>query len=147
MYMNLTDLKSFLYDPQWFRLAEPRHQSDLGRTRNREPGHAHSLDRRHGNNVVSDWIRGATEDEYSLSYLARRYLGVNYPNRSVELFNEKEYPRILCYEILAEDAYLIWELASVLLDQMDADQRWLYFYGELKIALILNEMSLYGIPC
>ncbi|MFC1836491.1 hypothetical protein ACFL2Q_17505, partial [Thermodesulfobacteriota bacterium] len=29
---------------------------------------------------------------------------------------------------------------------MDADQRWLYFYGELKIALILNEMTRYGIP-
>jgi DNA polymerase-1 len=50
------------------------------------------------------------------------------------------------HEILADDAYLIWDLASVLLDQMDADLKWFYFYGELKIVLILNEMSRYGIP-
>ena len=87
---------------------------------------------------------GGDEHEYSLSYLARRCLGINYPNRSVKLY-ERCFPDSV-YEILAEDAHLIWELASKLLDQMDADQRWLYFYGELKIALILNEMSRYGTP-
>ncbi|MFC1836049.1 DNA polymerase, partial [Thermodesulfobacteriota bacterium] len=87
---------------------------------------------------------GRDEHQYSLSYLARRYLDINYPNRSVKL-QEKDNPESV-YEILAEDTYLIWKLASVLLDKMEADQRWLCFYGELKIALILNEMSRYGIP-
>jgi len=76
--------------------------------------------------------------------LARQHLGINYPNRAVGIC-DNDFPEAFC-EILADDAYLIWNLASVLLDQMDADQRWLHFYGELKTALILNEMSRYGIP-
>jgi hypothetical protein len=44
------------------------------------------------------------------------------------------------YEILTDDAYLIWELASVLLDRMDDDLMEVYFFGELKIALILRRL-------
>ena len=137
------DLKRVLYDPQWFRLLSH------GIKRIWEELEIGTLDT-HTHLIADTEIiaylldSGGDEHEYSLGYLARRYLDINYPNRSVGLC-EQDYPESM-YEILAEDAYLVWELGSVLLDQMDADQRWLYFYGELKIALILNEMSLYGIP-
>ncbi len=87
---------------------------------------------------------GRDEHEYSLSYLAHEYLNINYPNRSLAIC-DTGYPEAF-YEILTDNAYLIWELAAVLLDKLDADLKWYYFYGELKIALILNEMSRYGIP-
>ncbi len=137
------DLKRLLYDPQWFRLMSH------GIKRTWEQQGIGSLDT-HSHLIADTEIMaylldsGRAEQEYSLSYSAHRYLGVNYPNRSVEI-RDTGYPEAL-YQILAEDAYLIWDLAVVLLDQMDADQRWFYFYGELKIALILNEMSSYGIP-
>jgi hypothetical protein len=76
--------------------------------------------------------------------LARRCLDINYPNRSDEICDHG-YPEAL-YQILSEDAYLIWELASELLTEMDADLRWSYFHGELKIALTLNEVTRCGIP-
>ncbi len=140
---EFSDLKKFLYDPQWFRLLSH------GIKRIWEELEIGSLDT-HTHLIADTEIMaflldsGRPEHHYSLSYLARRYPGINYPNRSGEIY-ETDYPESV-YQILAEDAYLTWELASVLLDQMDADQHWLYFYGELKIALILNEMSRYGIP-
>jgi DNA polymerase I len=140
---EFVDLKQFLYDPQWFRLLSH------GIKRIWEHHELGSLDT-HTHLIADTEIMaylldsGRDEHEYSLSYLARRYLGINYPNRSIELC-EKDYPESV-YEILSEDAYLIWELASELLSKMEADLRWFYFYGELKIALILNEMSQYGIP-
>jgi DNA polymerase I len=140
---EFVDLKRFLYDPQWFRLLSHGikriwEQLEIGTL----DTHTHLIADTEIMAYLLDSGRG--EHEYSLSYLARRYLDINYPNRSVELY-DKDYPESL-YEILSEDAYLIWDLASVLLDQMDAELRWFYFYGELKIALILNEMSRYGIP-
>ncbi|MFC1833234.1 DNA polymerase [Thermodesulfobacteriota bacterium] len=137
------EMKRFLYDPQWFRLLSHGikriwEQLEIGST----DTHTHLIA---DTEIVSYLLdSGHPERKYSLSYLAHRYLDINYPNRSVD-FYEKDYPGYI-QEILAEDAYLIWDLASVLLDRMDADQRWFYFYGELKIALILNEMSQIGIP-
>jgi DNA polymerase I len=136
-------LKQFLYDPQWFRLLTHGikriwEQLGIGSLNT----HTHLIA---GTEIMAYLLdSGRPEHEHSLSHLARRYLDINYPNRSVEIF-EKDYPEA-SYEILSEDAYLIWDLAAVLLDKMDADLRWFYFYGELKIALILNEMSRYGIP-
>jgi DNA polymerase I-like protein with 3'-5' exonuclease and polymerase domains len=140
---EFTDLKRFLYDSQWFRLLSH------GMKRTWEQLEIGTLDT-HIHLIADTEIMaylldsGRAEPEYSFSYLARRYLDVNYPNRSTVLC-DNDYPESL-YEILTEDAYLIWELAAVLLDQMDADLRWFYFYGELKIALILNEMTRHGIP-
>jgi DNA polymerase I len=137
------DLKQFFYDPQWFRLLSH------GIKRIWDALEIGTLDT-HTHLIADTEIiaylldSGRAEHEYSLSYLARRYLDINYPNRSLEIC-DTVYPESV-YEILTEDACLIWDLASVLLDKMDADLRWFYFYGELKIALILNEMSRYGIP-
>ncbi|MFC1835696.1 DNA polymerase [Thermodesulfobacteriota bacterium] len=140
---EFADLKSFLYDPQWFRLLSHGikriwEELDVGNLET----HTHLI----ADTEIMSYLldSGRAEQEYSLSYLARRYLDINYPNRSAEIC-DKDFPESV-YGVLVEDAYLIWELGSVLLDGMDADQRWLYFYGELKIAMILNEMSRYGIP-
>jgi DNA polymerase I len=140
---EFVDLKRFLYDPQWFRLLSHGikriwEQREIGTL----DTHTHLI----ADTEIMAYLldSGRAEPEYSLSYLARRYLAINYPNRSADIC-DTAYPESV-YEILSEDAYLIWELGSVLLDQMDADLRWFYFYGELKIALILNEMSWYGIP-
>ncbi|MFC1834327.1 hypothetical protein ACFL2Q_06285, partial [Thermodesulfobacteriota bacterium] len=129
---EFTDLRKYLYDPQWFGLLSH------GMKRIWEQLEIGSLDT-HTHLIADTEIMshlldsGRAEHEYSLSYLARRYLDINYPNRYVDIY-DKEYPESV-QQVLAGDAYLIWELASVLLDRMDADQRWLYFYGELKIAL------------
>jgi DNA polymerase-1 len=87
---------------------------------------------------------GQDEQEYTLSHLARRYLGVTYPLRAEEIY-EQGCPEAF-YEILTDDAYLIAELAALLLDRMDADLNFLYFYGELPVQLILAEMTRRGIP-
>lgn len=140
---EFVDLKRFLYDPQWFRLLSHGIKRiwealEIGSLNT----HTHLIA---DTEIIAYLIdSGRAEPEYSLSYLAHRYLAINYPNRSIDLY-DKDFPESL-YVILTEDAYLIWNLSSVLLDQMDADLRWFYFYGELKIALILNEMSRYGIP-
>jgi len=140
---EFADLKTFLYDPQWFRLLTH------GIKRIWEELEVGTLDT-HTHLIADTEIMaylldsGRAEHEYSLSYLARRYLDINYPNRAAEICDTVDPESV--YEILSEDAYLIWDLDALLLDQMDADLRWFYFYGELKIALILNEMSRYGIP-
>jgi DNA polymerase I len=140
---EFVDLKTFLYVPKWFRLLSHGikriwEQLEIGTL----DTHTHLI----ADTEIMAYLMdsGRAEHQYSLSYLARRYLDINYPNRAAEIC-DTAYPESV-YQILTEDAYLIWDLASVLLDQMDADQRWLYFYGELKITLILNEMSRYGIP-
>jgi DNA polymerase I len=140
---EFTDLKSFLYDPQWFRLMSHGikriwEELEIGTVNT----HTHLI----ADTEIMAYLldSGRDEHEYSLSYSASGYLDIDYPNRSVDIY-EKAYPEAL-YKILADDAYLISGLAVVLLDQMDADLRWFYFYGELKIALILNEMIRHGIP-
>jgi len=140
---EFVDLKRFLYDPRRFRLLSHGvkriwEQLEIGTL----DTHTHLI----ADTEIMAYLldSGRADHDYSLSYLARRYLDINYPNRSGDIC-DKGYPEAW-YEILVDDAYMIWDLASVLLDQMDADLRWFYFYGELKIALILNEMSRYGIP-
>jgi DNA polymerase I-like protein with 3'-5' exonuclease and polymerase domains len=137
------DLKRFLYDPIGHRVLVH------GIKRIWENHQIGSLFT--STNLVSDTEMiaylldsGREEHEYSLSYLSHKYLDINYPSRSAEIC-DKGYPEAL-YEILSDDACLIWELASVLLDRMDDDLMEVYFFGELKIALILNEMSRTGIP-
>jgi DNA polymerase I len=137
------DLKHFLYDPQWYRLLVHGvkriwEELEIGTL----DTHTHLIADTEMMAYLLD--SGRDEHEYSLSYLVHKYLDIKCPNRSAEIC-DNAHPEAL-YEILSDDAYLIWDLASVLLDQMDADLRWFYFYGELKIALILNEMSRYGIP-
>lgn len=137
------NIKHFLYDPKWFRLMSH------GIKRIWEEHEIGSLDT-HTHLIADTEIMsylldsGRDEHQYSVSYLARRYLDINYPNRSDDICDQG-YPEAL-YQILSEDAYLIWELAAELLGKMDASLRWFYFHGELKIALILNEMTRYGIP-
>lgn len=140
---EFVDLKHFLYDPKWFRPL------------------VHGIKRiweNHGVGTLDTYTdaiydcelmaylldSGRDRHEYSLSLLAHHYLDVTYPCRADDLF-EKGYPNVV-YEILTYDAELIADLAAVLLDNMDADLQFLYFHSELKIALILNEMTRYGIP-
>jgi DNA polymerase-1 len=137
------DLKSFLYDPKWFRLVVH------GIKRIWEDYHVGSLDTNTG--AVADtelmawmWDSGRPEHEYSLTHLAHKYLDTNYPHQAPRMF-EMGSPDAL-YKILTDDAYLIAHLGSVLLNQIDDDLKWLYFYGELPVALILNDMTRHGIP-
>jgi DNA polymerase-1 len=140
---KLVDLKHFLYDPKLFRLLV----HGIKRIwENHEIGTLDTYtDAIYDSELMAYLLdSGRDEHEYSLSRLAYRYLDVTYPHRADDLF-EKDYPEVL-YELLAYDAELIADLAAVLLDKMDADLQFLYFYAELRIALILNEMSRYGIP-
>lgn len=133
------ELKSFLYDPLGFRLV------------------THGIKRiweEHGIGRVetfTDFIADTeilaylldsskSEAECSLSSLAWTYRNFRYSNRSLELDNND------ILEILRDDAILIYDLGVILLDEMDDDLRWLFFFVELRVALILNEMSRYGLP-
>ncbi|MDQ7785691.1 MAG: hypothetical protein RDU20_22615, partial [Desulfomonilaceae bacterium] len=72
------DLKSFLYDPQWFRLLSHGikriwEELEIGAL----DTHTHLIA---DTEIVAYLLdSGRDEHEYSLSYLARRYLDVNYP--------------------------------------------------------------------
>ncbi len=102
------DLKSFLFDPQWFRLMSHGikkiwEQHDVGNLNT----HTHLI----ADTEIMAYLvdSGRDEHEYSLSYSARRYLDIDYPNRSRDIY-DKGYPDAL-YGILADDAYLISGLA------------------------------------
>jgi len=140
---EFADLKHFLYDPKWFRLLV----HGIKRIwENHEIGTLDSYADAIADTEMMAYLLDSGRDEqgYSLSLLVHRYLEVTYLHRADNIF-EGDYPDVL-YEILAYDAELIADLVAELLDQMDADLQFLYFNGELRIALILNEMTRYGIP-
>jgi len=112
------DLKHFLYDPKRFRLLV----HGIKRIwENHEIGNLDTYTHVIADTEIMAYLldSGRDKTEYSLSHLAHQYLKQPYPHRAVQIC-DKGFPEWM-YEILAEDAYLIAELAAVLLEKMDAD--------------------------
>lgn len=138
---EFNDIKSFLYDPQWFYLVTH------GIKRIWAEHEIGSVSGTHTDLIADTELLAYLldsgrndEEDYSLSELASRYRKCRYQNQARELDEE-----VVC-EVLCDDAILIYDIGAMLLERMDDDLRWLYFLGELKVALILNEMSRVGIP-
>jgi DNA polymerase I len=139
------DLKSFLYEPQAFRLAVHGikriwRELNLG-----------SLET--NTNLILDTVlmayllnSGAPAEDYTLSHLVHEYLHENYPLWLQEIADQS-YPTVM-HEILAWDAYLIYQVAYVLNEQIhaeDPDLAFMYTYGEVSLVTILLEMTRHGI--
>lgn len=137
------ELKSHLYEPKWFRLLVHGikriwERLDLG---SYDTAYQHIADTELMAYLLDS---GRPHQEYSLAHLGARYLDDTYPFWSDDI-HDKDYPEGL-YSILIHDACWIAELASVLLDRMDDEQRWLYFYGEIPLVIVLLDMTRRGIP-
>ena len=139
------NLKSFLYEPQAFRLAV----HGIKRIwRNLSLGSLESnthliLDTELMSHLLNS---GASKEDYTLSHLVHEYLQEDYPLWLQEIA-DRPYPQIM-HEILAWDAYLIYRLAYVLNDLIhttDPDLAFMYTYGEVPLVTILLDMTRSGI--
>lgn len=79
----------------------------------------------------------------TLSHLAARYLGEDYPCRNTDIYGDSS-PEVLA-PALAHDARLVYRLAEVLPKCMSADLHKLYRDLELPLMLVLDEMRRVGI--
>ena len=89
---------------------------------------------------------GGDKEDYALSHLVHEYLQEDYPLWMQEIA-DRPYPQVM-HEILAWDAYLIYQTAYVLNEQIhtaDPDLPFVYTYGEVPLVTILLEMSRNGI--
>ncbi len=138
-------LKSFLYEPQAFRLAVhgiKRIWSNLN-LGSLETNTDLILDTELMSYLLNS---GASKEDYTLSHLAHEYLQEDYPLWLQELA-DRPYPQIV-HEILAWDAYLIYQLGYVLNEQIhstDPDLAFMYTYGEVPLVTILLDMTRRGI--
>jgi DNA polymerase-1 len=142
---ELETLKAFLYEPQTFRIAVHDIQS-IWRTLN-----LGSLDT--NTHLVLDTElmahllnSGGDKEDYALSHLVHEYLQKDYPLWMQEIA-DRPYPKVI-HEILAVDAYLIYQTAYVLNEQIhaaDSDLPFMYTYGEVPLITILLEMARNGI--
>ncbi len=95
---------------------------------------------------LTAWIldSGRPESDYSLSRLAERYLGYQYPWWTRWMLDHDSPESVqLC---LSNDAHVIHGLGRELLSRLDQDQRFLLFYGELPVVIALLDMTRRGIP-
>jgi DNA polymerase I len=137
--------KSFLYEPQSFRLAVHGIQR-IWRTLNL--GNADT-----NTHLVFDTElmahllnSGGDKEDYALSHLVHDYLQEDYPLWMQEIA-DRSYPQVM-HGMLAWDAYLIYQTAYVLNEQIhaaDPDLAFMYTYGEVPLVTILLEMSRNGI--
>jgi DNA polymerase I len=142
---DFEDLKSFIYEPQAFRLAVHRIKRiwsnlNLG-----------SLETK--TDLILDtelmsylFNSGAPREDYTLSHLVHEYFHEDYPLWLQEIA-DRPYPQVI-HEILAWDAYLIYQLAYVLNEQLhatDPDLAFMYSYGEVPLVTILLDMTRRGI--
>lgn len=138
-------LKTFLYEPQGFRLAVhgiKRIWNNLG---------LGSFETRTDLVIDTELMAyllnsGATKDDYTLSHLVHEYLHEDYP-LWVQGIADEAYPTVL-QEILAWDAYLIHQLGYVLNEQIhagDPDLAFMYTYEEVALVTILLDMTRRGI--
>lgn len=89
---------------------------------------------------------GGEKEDYALSHLVHEYMQKDYPLWMQEIADHP-YPRVM-HEILAIDAYLIYQTAYILNEQIhasDPDLAFVYTYGEVPLVAILLEMSRTGI--
>jgi len=138
-------LKAFLYEPQTFRLAAHGIQRIW---RNLNLGSLETnthliLDTELMAHLLNS---GGDETDYALSHLVHEYLQEDYPVWTQEIA-DRPYPQVM-HEILAWDAYLIYQTAYVLNEQIhaaDPDLAFVYTYGELPLVAISLDMSRTGI--
>ena len=89
---------------------------------------------------------GGDKEDYALSHLVHKYLHEDYPLWIQEIA-DRPYPEAM-HEILTWDAYLIYQTAYALNEQIhaaDPDLAFMYTYGEVPLVTILLEMSRNGI--
>ena len=111
------NLKSFLYEPQTFRLAIhgiKRIWSSLNLGSLESNTHL-ILDTELMSYLLNS---GASRESYTLSHLAHEYLHEDYPLWLQEIA-DRPYLQVM-HEILAWDAYLIYQLAYVLNEHLHA---------------------------
>ncbi len=138
-------LRVFLYEPQTFRVAVHGIKRiwetlDLG---NSETNTHLVIDTELMAHLLNS---GGGKEDYALSHLVHEYLNEDYP-LWIQQIADRPYPQIM-HEILAWDAYLIYQTAFVLYEQIhtaDPDLPFMYTYGELPLVTILLEMSRNGI--
>ena len=139
------NLKTFLYEPQGFRLAVhgiKRIWSNLDLGSLGTKTHL-VLDTELMSYLLNS---GAPKEDYTLSHLVHEYLQEAYPLWIQEIA-DRPYPQVM-HEILAWDAYLIYQLAYVLNDlihETDPDLAFMYTYGEVPLVTILLDMTRGGI--
>jgi DNA polymerase I len=144
-HKEFEDLKSFLYEPQEFRLAVhgiKRIWSNLS-LGSLETNTDLILDTELMAYLLNS---GAPEEDYTLSHLVHEYLNEDYPLWLQEIADQ-DYPKVM-HEILAWDAYLIYQVAYVLNEQIhagDPDLAFMYSYGEVPLVTILLDMTRRGI--
>jgi len=142
---ELETLKAFLYEPQTFRIAVHGIQRiwrtlDLGRP---ETDTHLVMDTELMAHLLNS---GGDKEDYSLSHLVHEYLQEDYPLWIQEIA-DNPYPQVI-HEILAVDAYLIYQTAYVLNEQIHAADpvlAFVYTYGEVPLVTLLLEMSRTGI--
>lgn len=138
-------LKTFLYEPQAFRLAVHGIER-IWRTLNlgRPETNTHLvLDTELMAHLLNSQ---GDKDDYALSHLMYEYLQKDYPIWMQEIA-DRPYPKVM-HEILAIDAHFIYQLAYVLNEQIhaaDPDLPFVYTYGEVPLVTILLEMTRNGI--
>lgn len=138
-------LKSFLYEPQAFRLAVhgiKRIWSNLN-LGSLETKTDLILDTELMSYLLNS---GAPKVDYTLSHLVHEYLQEDYPLWLQEIA-DRPYPQVI-HEILAWDAYLIYQPAYVLNEQLhatDPDPAFMYTYGEVPLVTILLDMTRRGV--
>ncbi len=142
---DFENLKSFLYEPQTFRLALHGIKR-IWRNLNLGSLETHTdliLDTELMSYLLNS---GAAKENYTLSQLVHEYLHEDYP-LWVQGIADRPCPQVM-HEILAWDAYLIYQLAYVLNDQIhesDPDLAFMYTYGEVPLVTLLLDMTRRGI--
>jgi DNA polymerase I len=138
-------LKAFLYEPQTFRLAVHGIQR-IWRALNLGGPEANThlvIDTELMAHLLNS---GGDKEDYALSHLVHEYLQEDYPLWMQEIA-DRPYPEVM-HGMLAIDAYLIYQTAYVLNEQIhaaDPDLAFMYAYGEVPLVTILLEMSRNGI--
>jgi DNA polymerase I len=148
IHVSLTQfeaLKAFLYEPQTFRIAVHGIER-VWRTLNlgKPDTNTHLvLDTELMAHLLNS---GGDKEDYALSHLVHEYLQEDYRLWMQEI-GDRPFPQVM-HGILAWDAYLIYQTAYVLNEQMhaaDPDLAFMYTYGEVPLVTILLEMSRNGI--
>jgi DNA polymerase I len=142
---DFENLKNFLYEPHTFRLAVHRIKR-IWSNLNLGSLETHTdliLDTELMSFLLNS---GAPREDYTLSHLVHEYLQENYPLWGQGIA-DRQYPQVM-HEILAWDAYLIYQVAYVLNDLIhttDPDLAFMYTYGEVPLVTILLDMTHRGI--
>ena len=138
-------IKKFLYEPQRCRLAV----HGISRIwRDLRLGDEHTRTDLILDTELMAYLLNSEgyKKDYSVSHLVHEYLSEDYPLWH-KVLADNPYPESI-RGMLAYDAHLIYDLAYELLElihEADPDLKFNYFYIQLALALMLLQMSRYGI--